>query len=161
MLAFYSKIQLGNEVLKQHLTLDHNKRLKERDLEGNDFAGLILTHADFGRFRLRKINFSHADLAGAVFRDADIEECDFTNANLRESDFRGVKFVGKSGAGVDVEGAALHGANFCNADIRKALHFSLEQKHNIICDKGTWLPGDLRTELKELGELPPDDQGSQ
>lgn len=75
---------------------DHSSRSLERqvpidltaiDLQGSDFAGVILHKGKFKVSPLRGANFAGADLTGSTFDVLDAREANFDGANLTDCNF--------------------------------------------------------------------------
>ncbi|MEB3311416.1 MAG: pentapeptide repeat-containing protein [Snowella sp.] len=73
-------------------------------LRNVNFAGAILTAADFRRADLTGANFTDADLTDADFTEADLTGANFTDADLTDADFTGANL-----SGVILTGAQLTG----------------------------------------------------
>jgi uncharacterized protein YjbI with pentapeptide repeats len=109
-------------------------RLRDQDLTGADFSGMVLEKTNFQsarlagarfvRARLAGANFSQADLAGADFSGADLRGARFNFADLSQARFQNARMVG-----ADLSDAVLIGANLREADLTKAhlLRAQLEQ----------------------------------
>ncbi|WP_343670825.1 pentapeptide repeat-containing protein [Chitinophaga sp.] len=57
------------------------------DLQGSDFAGVILHNGKFKASPLRGANFAGADLTGSSFEAIDAHEANFDGANLTDCNF--------------------------------------------------------------------------
>jgi uncharacterized protein YjbI with pentapeptide repeats len=99
--------------------------LREADLHGANFIGVVFNAARLGRIDLSRANLSRAhlikahlsranlswaDLRGAYFREADLREADLRGADLREANL----------SEASLSGANLSGANLGEADLNRA-----------------------------------------
>ncbi|MHA4740419.1 pentapeptide repeat-containing protein [Dyadobacter sp. MSC1_007] len=105
------------------------------DLQGNDFAGVVLHHGKFKASALRGANFSGADLTGSQFQAIDAREANFDGANLTECNFSATDLTNAtfrksvltgttlemSGQGAKFIDANLMNAQFTKADLRKTI----------------------------------------
>ncbi|MFZ1984846.1 MAG: DUF2169 domain-containing protein, partial [Desulfatitalea sp.] len=100
-------------------------RLRDQDLTGADFSGMVLEKTNFQSARLAGARFVRARLAGADFSQADLEGANFQGADLRKArfnfaDLSQASFQGAKMAGADLSDAVLTGANLREADLTKA-----------------------------------------
>lgn len=73
-------------------TASHENRklpinLTATELQGSDFAGVILHDAKFKASSLRRADFSGANLTGSLFDSTDLREANFDRANLTDCNF--------------------------------------------------------------------------
>lgn len=66
------------------------------DLQGSDFAGVVLHKGKFKASPLRGANFAGADLTGSSFEVIDAREANFDGANLTDCNFSIVDLTGAS-----------------------------------------------------------------
>lgn len=64
-----------------------NKKLKSRELVGEDLSGTTLEGVDFTSCKLRQVSFKGANLLRCRFRKADIAWCDFRYAHIEAGTF--------------------------------------------------------------------------
>lgn len=108
--------------------------LTAADLQGSDFAGVVLHKGKFKAGSLRGADFSDADLTGSSFDATDAREADFNGANLTECNFSATDLTGASfgqsvlvrttlnmsGQGAKFVGANLVDVKLIKTDLRKA-----------------------------------------
>ena len=95
-------------------------KLSHLDLTGADFSGSMGTHVDFTEAILAGSNFSGSTLPQAVFRRAILTDADFTNTQLPDANVSFAKANGIRMADSDLSRLrAGHGADFCNADLKR------------------------------------------
>jgi len=90
VLAYYDE----RMIRELKLPLDHNNRLKDKDLSSYDLRRLNLAKADLSGMnltwaRLQRSNFSEADLSKAICHNANFKGAFLRLAELREADLRG------------------------------------------------------------------------
>jgi uncharacterized protein YjbI with pentapeptide repeats len=100
-------------------------RLRDQNLTGADFSGMVLEKTNFQSARMAGARFRRARLAGSDFSQADLEGADFSDADLRRARFKGADlsqacFKGAKLAGADLSDALLTGANLQAADLTQA-----------------------------------------
>lgn len=81
--------QTTPEVTDLSATREHQVRinLTAVDLQGSDFAGVILHKGKFKASPLRGADFAGADLTGSLFEVSDAREANFDSANLTDCTF--------------------------------------------------------------------------
>ncbi|WP_342084343.1 pentapeptide repeat-containing protein [Dyadobacter sp. OTU695] len=70
--------------------------LTAADLQGSDFAGVVLHKGKFKASSLRGADFSNADLTGSSFDATDAREANFDGADLTECNFSATDLTGAS-----------------------------------------------------------------
>ncbi|MEO1610439.1 MAG: pentapeptide repeat-containing protein [Pseudomonadota bacterium] len=106
-----------------------------RSMDGRDFAGLHLAHAQLSGARFERANLKATNFSGVMARGAKFKGASFSWANFENSVFdqanleltfhafalgRGSSFVGAQAKNSQWVGADLRGADFSNADLRLA-----------------------------------------
>jgi len=103
------------------------------DLQGSDFANVILHNGKFKASPLRRVDFSGADLTGSSFEVIDAHEANFDGANLTDcnfsvTDLTGASFrnsilvrtdLNMSGQGAKFIDVTLVDVKFSKTDLRK------------------------------------------
>ena len=109
--------------------------LTAAELQGSDFAGVVLHKGKFKASSLRGANFSNADLTGSSFDATDAREANFDGANLTEcsfsvTDLTGASFrksalvrtnLNMSGQGAKFVDSNLVDVKLTKTDLRKAV----------------------------------------
>jgi uncharacterized protein YjbI with pentapeptide repeats len=149
------------------LPLDHNERLKKKDLSGYTLEGFDLR----GTF-LYAINLKHANLKGTRLDGSFLWGVRLDGADLRRANLEGVKFRGVNLKGANLKEAHLEGADFFvtnlegadlrnahleGADLRGAKGLKEEQIRQAIIDEKTKLPDDLK-HLEKSAKSKPEKQ---
>ena len=94
---------------------------REARLRAVDLSSAVLEGADFSRAEMNAAVLSGANLADATFTEADLEEADLSGCELVNADFRDAKLskvnmVGGIAGGIDLSGADLTQARFCDVE---------------------------------------------
>ena len=120
---------------------DHNKAMREKnlqaynlrnftfkdaDLKQFDFRGANLEGALFNKADLSRANFQRANLEGAVFSKANLNRANFQRANLEGAEFSKADLSRANFQRVNLKGAELirinlQGTDLQEADLEKAL----------------------------------------
>lgn len=109
--------------------------LTAADLQGSDFAGVVLHKGKFKASSLRGADFSNADLTGSLFDATDAREANFNGANLTECKFSATELTGASfdksvlvcttlnmsGQGAKFVDASLVDVKLIKTDLRKTV----------------------------------------
>lgn len=109
------------ETFVQHLTAGG----AARDLDGGDFAGIVLAARDLVGVNLENTfledaDLSRADLSGAVLRGAILPRAKLRGANLKGADLTGANLGGADLEGADLEGALLDRTTLSAANLTAA-----------------------------------------
>lgn len=105
------------------------------DLQGSDFADVILHKGKFKAATLRGADFTNADLTGSSFeatdaRDARFDGADLTDCHFSTTDLTGASFrnsnltrtlLSMSGTGATFADVTLNNVTISKTDLRKAL----------------------------------------
>jgi len=105
------------------------------DLQGSDFAGVILHKGKFKVSALRGANFAGADLTGSSFDTLDAQEANFDGADLTDCNFSITDLTGASfhksilvhttlkmsGQGAKFRDVTLTDVNLTKADLQKTI----------------------------------------
>ena len=105
------------------------------DLQGSDFAGVLLHKGKFKASSLRGANFAGADLTGSLFEVIDAREANFDEANLTDCNFSGTDLtdasfrksilvrttLGMSGQGAKFIDVNLIDVKLTKTDLRKTI----------------------------------------
>lgn len=93
------------------------------NLQGSDFAGVILHNGKFKASQLRGADFAGADLTGTLFQSGDAREVNFDGANLTDcvfsiTDLTGASFCKSTLVRADFNKSALAGTKFTDVELR-------------------------------------------